>query len=134
MAIVPLRKWAQGRAQGIGAQVSQIAKPLASSQTKRGLASQLALVVKNLPANAGDIKRSRFNPRVRKIPWNRKWQPTPVFLPGESHGQKSLSGYSPRGRKESDTAEWLSMAQLETQQFSNLPATGPLVQVKTKVF
>ena len=39
---------------------------------------------------------------VRKIPWRRKWQPTPVFLPGESHGQRSLVGYSPRGRKESD--------------------------------
>ena len=35
------------------------------------------------------------------------WQPTPVFLPGESHGHRSLAGYSPRGRKESDTAEWL---------------------------
>ena len=36
---------------------------------------------------------------VRKIPWRRKWQPTPVFLPGESHGQRSLAGYSPWGRK-----------------------------------
>ena len=40
-----------------------------------------------------------------KYSWRRKWQPTPVFLPGESHGQRSLVGYSPRGRKES---EWLS--------------------------
>ena len=38
-----------------------------------------------------------------KIPWRRKWQPTPLFLPGESHGQRSLAGYSPRGRKELDT-------------------------------
>ena len=38
----------------------------------------------------------------------RKWQPTPVFLPGEFHGQSSLAGYSPRGHKESDTTEWLS--------------------------
>ena len=38
-------------------------------------------------------KRGGFNPWVRKIPWRRKWQPTPVFLPGESHGQKSLEGY-----------------------------------------
>jgi len=37
------------------------------------------LVAKNLPANAGDIKRCRFNPKVRKIPWRRVWQPTPVF-------------------------------------------------------
>ena len=39
--------------------------------------------------------------------WRRKWQPTLVFLPGESHGQRSLVGYSPLGRKESDTTEWL---------------------------
>ena len=41
-------------------------------------------------------KRCRFNPWVRKISCRRKWQPTPVFLPGESHGQKSLVGYGPR--------------------------------------
>ena len=45
-------------------------------------ASQVALVVKNSPANAGD--RCGFNPWVRKIPWKRAWQPTPVFLPRES--------------------------------------------------
>ena len=44
-----------------------------------------------------------FNPWVRKIPWRGKWQPTPVFLPGKSHGRRSLMGYSPRGRKELDT-------------------------------
>ena len=41
-------------------------------------------------------KRCGFNPWVRKIPWRKKWQPTPVFLPGESHGQRSLAGYSPQ--------------------------------------
>ena len=46
--------------------------------------------------------RLGFNPCVRKIPWRRKWQPTPVFLPGEFHGQRSLVGYSPWGHKESD--------------------------------
>ena len=45
-------------------------------------------------------KRLGFNPWARKIPWGRKWLPTPVFLPGECHGQRSLVGYSPRGRKE----------------------------------
>ena len=50
--------------------------------------SQVALVVKNLPANSGDDKRYGFDPWVWKIPWRRKWQPTPVFLPGESHGQE----------------------------------------------
>ena len=50
-------------------------------------------------------KRRGFDPWVRKIPWRRAWQPTPVFLPGESHGQRSLAGYSPWGCKESDTTE-----------------------------
>ena len=50
-------------------------------------------------------KRCGFNPWLRKIPWRRVWQPTPVFLPGESHGQRSLAGYSPLGCKESDTTE-----------------------------
>ena len=50
-------------------------------------------------------KRCWFNPWVRKIPWRRAWQPTPIFLSGESHGQRSLAGYSPWGCKESDTAE-----------------------------
>ena len=53
--------------------------------------------------------RPGFDPWVRKIPWRRKWQPTPVFLPGESHGRRSLVGYSPRGRKESDTTERLHL-------------------------
>ena len=46
-----------------------------------------------------------FNHWVRKTPWRRKWQPTPLFLPGESHGQWSLEGYSPWGCKQSDTTE-----------------------------
>ena len=50
-------------------------------------------------------KRPGFNPWVRKIPWNREWQPSPVFLPGKFHGQRSLAGPSPRGHKESDTIE-----------------------------
>ena len=48
-------------------------------------------------------KRLRFRPFVRKIPWRRAWQPTPLFLPRESHGQRGLVGYSPLGCKESDT-------------------------------
>ena len=50
-------------------------------------------------------KRCRFNPWVGKIPWRRAWQPALVFLPGESHGQRSLVGYNPWGCKESDTTE-----------------------------
>ena len=52
-------------------------------------------------------RRPGFNPWVRKIPWRRKWQPTPVSLPGESQRQRSLAGYSPWGCKESDTTEQL---------------------------
>ena len=52
-------------------------------------------------------RRCRFNPRVGKISWKRKRQPTPVFLPGKSHGHRSLVGYSPWHRKESDRPEWL---------------------------
>ena len=50
-------------------------------------------------------RRHRFNPWVGKIPWRRTWQPTPIFLPRESGGQRSLAGYSPHGCKESDTTE-----------------------------
>ena len=52
-------------------------------------------------------KRPGFHPWVGKIPWRRKWQPTPVLLPGKSHWRRSLVGYSPQGRKESDTTERL---------------------------
>ena len=48
-----------------------------------------------------------FDPWVKKIPWRRKWQPSPVLLPGKSHGQRSLVGYSPWDCKESDTTERL---------------------------
>ena len=50
-------------------------------------------------------KRPRFGLWVGKIPWKRAWQPTPVFLPGEFHGQRNLVGDSPWGRKEADTTE-----------------------------
>ena len=56
-------------------------------------AFQVALVVKNQPAKYRRHKRHGFNPWVGKTPWRRAWQPTPVFLLGESHGQRSLAGY-----------------------------------------
>ena len=55
-------------------------------------------MVKNLPV----LKQTWFNLCVGKTPWRRKWLPTPVFLPGEFHGERSLVGYSPWGHKESD--------------------------------
>ena len=60
--------------------------------------------VKNPPANARDLRHG-FDPQVGKIPWRRAWQLTPLFLPGESHGQRSLAGYSPWAYKESDMTE-----------------------------
>ena len=50
-------------------------------------------------------RKCRFNPWVRKIPWSRKWQPTPVFLSGKFHGERSLADYSPWGHKDSDVTE-----------------------------
>ena len=47
-------------------------------------------------------RRPGFSPWGGKIPWRMAWQPTPVFLPGKSHGQRSLAGYSPWGCRESD--------------------------------
>ena len=82
------------------------------------------LVVKNPPAKAGN-KRHRFDPWVRKVPWRRAWQPTPVFLPGESHGQRSLAGYGPWDCKESDMTERLNKQQnLSTMIQDSAKATG----------
>ena len=60
-------------------------------------ASQVTLMVKNPPANVGDIRDPRVHsiPGLGRFPQKRAWQPTPVFLPGASHGQRSLVGYSP---------------------------------------
>ena len=61
----------------------------------------MAQTIKNLPA----MQETWVQSRVGKIRWRREWQPTPVFLPGEFHGQGSLVGYSPWGRRASDTTE-----------------------------
>ena len=60
---------------------------------------------KESPCQCRRCKRHSVDPSVRKIPWRRKWQPSPVFLPGKFHGQRSLVGYCPWGCKESDLAE-----------------------------
>ena len=79
-------------------------------------ASLVAQMVKNLPAK----QETGFNPWVRKILWRRAWQPTPVFMPRESHGQRSLAGYGPLGHIESSATEatlacmwWLRKQTLE---------------------
>ena len=66
----------------------------------------LAQTVKNLPA----MQETRFDPWVGKILWRRAWLPSPVLLPRESHGQRSLTGYSPWGHKEADTTEQLTLS------------------------
>ena len=68
-------------------------------------ASQVVLVVKNTPANARDIKDTGSIPGSGRSPGEGNGNHSPVFLPGESHGQRSMVGYSPWGRKELDTTE-----------------------------
>ena len=58
-------------------------------------------------------RRRGFDPWVTKIPWRRKWKPIPVYLCGESHGQKGRVGYSPQGHKESDTTEVTALSERE---------------------
>ena len=75
-------------------------------------ASLVAQMVKNF-----QYRRCEFDPWVGKIPWRREWLPTPVFLPGESHGQRSLVGYSPRGHRQLDRTEQLSLSSLQVVSF-----------------
>ena len=63
-------------------------------------------MVKNPPANAGDVRDMGSIPGLgRPLGERRSWKPTPVFMPGESHGQRSLAGYSQQGNKESDVTD-----------------------------
>ena len=75
-------------------------------RTKNGSKNLLEIAqwVKKLPAMQ-ETQEIRVQFLNQEDPRRRKWQPTPVFLPGESHGQRSLAGYSPKGHKESDTTE-----------------------------
>ena len=75
-----------------------------TKDTKIG-ASMVAQMVSGCP-----FRRPRFDPWVRKTSWRRKYQPTPVFLPAESHGWRSLAGYSSWGHKESDMTEQLTLS------------------------
>ena len=85
----------------------------------------MVLVVMNLPARVGDIKTRGFDSWVGKIPWRSAWQPTPVFLPRESLGQRSLVGYSPQGCKELDMTEQLSRQSRTQQGMRGKRWTGP---------
>ena len=86
-----------------GASINQDPSPTATSQPLVACISQVALVVRDAPANEGDAKDSRLMPQVGKIPWSRKWRPALVFSPGKFHGQRSLVGYTVHGVAKSRT-------------------------------
>ena len=71
---------------------------------RRGILNLMAHWVKNLPS-VQEIQETQVQHWVRTIPWRRKWQPTPVFLPGKSNGQRSLGGHSPKGPKDMEATE-----------------------------
>ena len=64
-----------------------------------------SLIPARMIENPPTLQRLGFNSWVGKTPWKREWQPTPIFLPEESQGQRSLAGHSPWSHKESDTTE-----------------------------
>ena len=66
-------------------------------------------------------RKCGFNPCSRNTPWRNKWQPTPVFLSVNPHGQRNPAGYSPWSRKELDTTEWLTHTHTHTISSSNFP-------------
>ena len=66
--------------------------------------------VKKFPWWLREYRRPGFDSWVRKIPWRREWLHTPVFLPGEFHEERSLAGCAPRGCKESNTTERLTLS------------------------
>ena len=79
-------------------------------------------------------RRSRFDPWVGKIPWRRKWQPTPVSLPGKSQWQRSLAGYSPQGCKELDTTEQLHFLSFSESENSTLDIIKDFCIVSSQIF
>ena len=75
-----------------------------------GISYLASLVVHTVKVSCLQRRRPKFNPWVRKIPWRKAWRSTPVVLPGEFHGQRSLMGYSPWGCKDLDITEWLTLS------------------------
>ena len=77
-------------------------------------------VITDLGNSLSAMQETRFKPWVRKTPWRREWLSTPVFLPGEFHGQRSLVGHSPWGHKESDTTEQLTHTHTHTRTHTSI--------------
>ena len=88
-------------------------------------------MVKNSSANVGDVRDAVSIPGLGRS-WRRKWQSTPVFLPGKSHGQRSLVGYSPWGCKESETTEQLSTSHTTSYRHVDSHTVREAVQMQTK--
>ena len=104
---------------GISQFISPPHSALQSTQNFRTELSKEVSVFFRLSTNAMILSQSLYNPRDKrqgfdpwggKVPWSGKWQPTPVFLPGKSQGQRSQVGYSPCGHKESDLTEHTSLS------------------------
>ena len=83
-------------------------KPLQESFQRRCLLLTVNLLVAQRVKNPPAMQETWFHAWFGTIPWRRKWESTPVFLPGEFHEQRSLAGYSPWGHKELDVTEWLT--------------------------
>ena len=111
--------------------VESLDVPLKKSGSKEDLAKKICILyramlsLRSFPGGSSGTeptckgrrhKRCEFDPWVGKIPWRRLWQPTPVFLPGESHGQRSLAGYSSWGHKDLDRPEATARTQLLTRE------------------
>ena len=100
------------------------------TQTLRVFISSQFLIYNSCSINL-HLGHRQVRSLVGKITWRRKWQPTPVFLPGESHGQRSLEGYSLQGCKESDTTEETQHAHTFRLQVdrktSGVPGHGPII-------
>ena len=76
-----------------------------------------SLAAQKIKESAGNTRDLGLDLWIGKIPWGREWQPTLVFLPGESHGQRSLTNYSPWGHKKSGMTEWLTLSHFHPEKF-----------------
>ena len=81
----------------------------------------MAQKVKNMPTIQETCRKHGFNPWVEKMPWRRKWQSTPIFLPVKSHGKRRPVGCSPWGHEDSDTTEHMSVFIKVTNTFTLEP-------------
>ena len=109
---------------GLSLELSWLQVGIMRSYLKSGV-SHLALVVKNPPADAGDIRDQYLIPGPGRSPGRGHGNPLQYSLPEESHGQRRLAGYSPRGRKKSDTTEATKHACTWCQQQDHVISEGP---------